>query len=85
MADEVGKGVEVAPTCSSALVPDIAVHSHTVLRNNMSCLSDYSTKAWTLLLAIAPKKPFSTKAFLTHLCLPSEITTGATHCGSPRQ
>jgi hypothetical protein len=30
-----------------------------------------------------PKKPFLTKAILTHLCPPSETTSGATHCGSP--
>jgi hypothetical protein len=42
----------------------------------MSCPSDCSTKARTQPLAVALKKPFLTKAFLTHLCPPSEITSG---------
>jgi hypothetical protein len=53
---------EVAPT--PALAPDIAVQTDSVLRITCPSLSDCSTKAWTLLLAVALQKPFLTKAFL---------------------
>jgi hypothetical protein len=74
---------EVAPT--PALAPDIAVQTDSVLRITCPSLSDCSTKTWTLLLAVALKKPFLTKAFFTHLCPPSEITSGATHVARRRQ